>query len=42
MGGEPQMPPLAHRLMWFAGLWIGGVSTVALISLALRFWIVSP
>jgi len=31
--------PLAQRLLWFAALWLGGVGTVALISLALRFWI---
>jgi hypothetical protein len=31
--------PLAQRLLWFAVLWLGGVGTVALISLALRFWI---
>jgi len=27
--------------MWFAALWLGGVGTVGLISLALRFWIAS-
>ena len=32
-------PPLAQRLLWFAALWLSGVGTVALISLALRFWI---
>ena len=32
-------PPLVQRLLWFAALWLGGVGTVALISLALRFWI---
>ena len=31
--------PLAQRLLWFAALWLGGVGTVGLISLALRFWI---
>jgi hypothetical protein len=32
--------PLAHRLMWFAALWLGGVATVAIVSYALRLWIV--
>ena len=31
--------PLAQRLLWFLALWLGGVGTVALISLVLRFWI---
>jgi hypothetical protein len=31
--------PLARRLLWFAVLWLGGVGAMALISLALRFWI---
>jgi hypothetical protein len=31
--------PLVQRLFWFAALWLAGVGTVALISLALRFWI---
>jgi hypothetical protein len=39
------MPPdlnarqLAQRLLWFAALWLGGVGAVALIALALQFWI---
>ena len=39
MSGEEESRPLAHRLLWFATLWLGGVGTVALLSLALRFWI---
>jgi hypothetical protein len=31
--------PLAHRLLWFAALWLGGVGTVALIAFGLRLWI---
>jgi hypothetical protein len=31
--------PLAQRLLWFVALWLGGVGTVVLISLALRLWI---
>ena len=30
---------LAHRLLWFAALWLGGVGTVALLSYGLRLWI---
>lgn len=31
------MPPLARRLLWFAGLWAAGVGSVALLGLAVRF-----
>ena len=31
--------PLAQRLLWFAGLWLGGVGTVAIIAFGLRLWI---
>ena len=31
--------PLAKRLLWFAGLWLAGVGTVALVSLVLHVWI---
>ena len=30
---------LAGRLLWFAALWLGGVGTVAVISLGLKLWI---
>jgi hypothetical protein len=39
MQPDRNLRPLAQRLLWFAALWLGGVGTVALISLALRFWI---
>ncbi|MBR0757546.1 DUF2474 domain-containing protein [Bradyrhizobium jicamae] len=39
MAVDPNQRPLAQRLLWFAVLWLGGVGTVALISLVLRFWI---
>ena len=39
MALDPHQRPLAQRLLWFAALWLGGVGTVALISLVLRFWI---
>jgi hypothetical protein len=31
--------PLAQRLLWFAALWLGGVGTVAVLSLGLRLWL---
>jgi hypothetical protein len=40
MPTEPKLRPLPQRLLWFAALWLGGVGTVALISLGLRLWIV--
>jgi hypothetical protein len=39
MPTEPNPRPFSHRLLWFAALWLGGVGTVALISLGLRMWI---
>ena len=30
------MPPLARRLLWFAGLWAAGVAAVALLGLGVR------
>ncbi|MEZ5821918.1 MAG: DUF2474 domain-containing protein [Bradyrhizobium sp.] len=41
MQARPPQRPLAHRLLWFAALWLGGVGTVALVSLALKLWIAS-
>ena len=37
----PQQPqrPLVHRLLWFVGLWLAGVGSVALLSLVLHLWI---
>jgi len=37
----PREPPrpLAQRLLWFVGLWLLGVGSVALISLLLHLWI---
>jgi len=32
-------PPLMQRLGWFVLLWLGGVGSVALVSVALRFWL---
>jgi len=31
--------PLAHRLVWFVALWLAGIGTVALVSMALKLWI---
>jgi hypothetical protein len=40
MPPEPKPLPLAQRLLWFAGLWLGGVGTVAILSYGLRLWLV--
>ena len=29
-------PVLGSRLLWFFGLWVGGVATVAVIGLAIK------
>jgi hypothetical protein len=37
---ERQNPrPLTRRLLWFAALWLGGVGSVAILSLGLRLWL---
>jgi len=30
------MPPLASRLLWFAGLWLAGVLAVAVVGYAIK------
>lgn len=32
----PPEPPLGRRLVWLAGLWLGGVAAVALTAFLLR------
>ena len=39
MPGQQKPRPLAQRLLWFAGLWLGGVGSVALLSFVLRLWL---
>jgi hypothetical protein len=37
---QKQKPrPLAQRLLWFAGLWLGGVGALAIVAFGLRLWI---
>lgn len=31
--------PLWRRLLWFAGLWLGGVLAVGAISMLIRAWL---
>lgn len=33
------LPPLWRRLLWFAGLWLGGVLAVGAVSLLIRTWL---
>jgi hypothetical protein len=39
MRERSKLSPLRHRLLWFCALWLGGVGTVALLSLVLRMWL---
>jgi hypothetical protein len=39
MPQQTSQRPLAQRLVWFAGLWLAGVSSVALLSLVLHLWL---
>jgi hypothetical protein len=36
---DRQEPPLVRRLGWFVLLWLGGVASVAAVSVALRYWL---
>ena len=31
--------PLWQRLLWFVGLWAGGVATVTIVGYGIRLWI---
>lgn len=35
--GEAQAPTLRARLLWFVGLWLAGVASVGLVSLAIKW-----
>ena len=39
MPRQPSQRPLAQRLLWFIGLWLLGVGSVALLSLGLHLWL---
>jgi hypothetical protein len=39
MPGHLKPRLLAQRLLWFAGLWLGGVGTVAILSYGLHLWL---
>ncbi len=39
MPGEQKPRPLKLRLLWFLGLWLGGVGTVAIVAYGLRLWL---
>jgi hypothetical protein len=39
MPGQQKLRPLAQRLLWFAALWLGGVSAVAIVAYGLRLWL---
>ena len=39
MSEELRPRPLAHRLAWFAALWLGGVGALTVVAYGLRLWI---
>ncbi len=39
MAIEQPTTPLAHRLLWFAALWLAGVGSVAMVAFILRLWL---
>ena len=39
MAATQPTAPLARRLIWFAGLWLAGVGSVAAVSFILRLWL---
>jgi hypothetical protein len=39
MAAEQPTTPLAQRLVWFVGLWLAGVGSVAAVAFILRLWL---
>ena len=39
MQSEQNPRSLTQRLIWFVGLWLGGVGTVAMVAVALKLWL---
>ena len=39
--GTTETPSMLRRLVWFAILWAGGVASVAVIAMVLR-WLIHP
>ena len=39
MATDGPTTPLAQRLLWFAGLWLAGVGSVAAVAFILRLWL---
>jgi hypothetical protein len=39
MAAEQPTIRLARRLLWFAGLWLAGVGSVAIVAFILRIWL---
>ncbi|WP_198030123.1 DUF2474 domain-containing protein [Bradyrhizobium sp. Tv2a-2] len=39
MAIEQPTAPLLQRLLWFAGLWLAGVGSVATVAFILRLWL---
>jgi len=39
MTDTTDQPPLLRRLLWFAGLWAGGVLSVTLVGAVIRWWL---
>ena len=39
MAIERPTAPLVQRLLWFAGLWLAGVGSVAVVAFVLRLWL---
>jgi hypothetical protein len=36
---EQPTSPLLYRLLWFAGLWLAGVGSLAAVAFVLRVWL---
>lgn len=34
-----QDSPLTQKLLWFVGLWAGGVVTVGIVGLVIKLWL---
>ncbi len=36
---QPEAQSLQHRLIWFVGLWLGGVFVLGVVGYAIRAWL---
>ena len=36
LGGQADLPSFPKRLLWFVGLWLGGVAAIGIVGLVIK------